>query len=71
MINKVSALIAAVLIVGSATAASAAVVWQPAQVGGVYAADVTSYGGGYSADPHERALERLADKYQGWAEYIR
>jgi hypothetical protein len=66
--TKISALIAAALIAGSATAASAAV-RQSAQPNGVYAADVAA-SGGYSADPQARALERLADKYNGWAEYI-
>ena len=69
MTSKIPALIAAALILGSATAASAAV-RQNAQSSDAYAANVASYGG-YSADPQDRALERLADKYNGWAEYIR
>jgi hypothetical protein len=30
---------------------------------------VGSYGG-YSSDPKTRALELVADKYHGWAEYL-
>ena len=74
MTGKISALVAAVLILGSASAASAAArnrhITQPESID-VYAAPVVGSYGGYSADPRTRALERLADKYNGWSEYIR
>ena len=74
MTGKVSALIAAALILGSASATSAALrnrpLTQPESIG-VYAAPVAGSYGGYSADPRTRALERLADKYNGWSEFIR
>jgi hypothetical protein len=49
MTKGISALIAAAIIVGSASVALA---------------------GGYSSNPQTRRLERLADKYNGWAEYV-
>jgi len=74
MIGKISAFVAAALVLGSASVASAAVrnrlVVQPESIG-VYAAPVVGNYGGYSADPRTRALERLADKYNGWSEFIR
>ena len=74
MTGKISALVAAALIFGSASVASAATrnrpVMQPESIG-VYAAPVVGSYGGYSADPRTRALERLADKYNGWSEFIR
>jgi hypothetical protein len=74
MIGKVSALVAAALILGSASVASAAARNRPvvqAESVGVYTAPVVGSYGGYSADPRTRALERLADKYNGWAEFVR
>ena len=73
MKSKISALVAAALIVGSASAASAAVRYRPVQPESiaVYSAPVAASYGGYSADPRTRALERLADKYNGWSEFIR
>jgi hypothetical protein len=74
MTGKIPALVAAALVLGSASVASAAPrnrsVVQPQSIG-VYAAPVVGSYGGYSADPRTRALERLADKYNGWAEFIR
>jgi hypothetical protein len=73
MISKIPAFIAAALILGSASAASAAVRHQPAS-NGVLMLEETVPGttGGYSADPETRRLERLNDKYSGgWSEYIR
>ena len=69
MVNKIPALIAAALILGSASAASAAP--RRAVVLDDSAAYAVPAEGGYSLDPQTRALERLADKYDGWAEYIR
>jgi hypothetical protein len=73
MNSKISALIAAALIVGSVSVASAATRYRPVQPEGidVYAAPVVGSYGGYSADPRTQALERLADKYNGWSEFIR
>lgn len=71
MTGKISALVAAVLILGSASAASAAARNRPVIQPDVYAARVVGSYGGYSADPRTRALERLADKYNGWSEFIR
>jgi hypothetical protein len=68
MTGKISALIAVAVILGSASVASAAVRQKPGQTG-LYTPAVATYGG-YSSDPHTRALERLADKYNGWAEYV-
>jgi hypothetical protein len=68
MTTKISALIAAAMILGSASVASAAVRQNQGQAG-LYTPAVASYGG-YSSDSHTRALERLADKYNGWAEYV-
>jgi hypothetical protein len=74
MTSKISVVVAAALILGSASAASAAArnrpVVQPENIG-VYAAPGAGSYGGYSADPRTRALERLADKYNGWSEFIR
>jgi hypothetical protein len=68
MINKIPALITAALILGSTSMASAAVQRvMPVEDSGAYA---TPVGGGYSANPETRRLELLADKYNGWAEYI-
>jgi hypothetical protein len=75
MITKIPALIAAALILGSTSMASAAVRHHPRHdrvillEDGAYAAPVGS--GGYSSDPQTRRLELLADKYNGWSEYIR
>lgn len=66
---KLPTLIAAALIFGSASLASAAGNGDTAQ-GGVYATPGAVSYGGYSSDPHTRAIERLADKYHGWSEYI-
>jgi hypothetical protein len=73
MNSKISALVAAALILGTASAASAATRYRPVQPEGydVYAAPVAGSYGGYSADPRTWALERLADKYNGWSEFIR
>jgi hypothetical protein len=74
MIGKVSAFVSAALVLGSASVASAAPrnrpLTQPESIG-VYTAPVVGSYGGYSADPRTRALERLADKYNGWSEFIR
>ena len=74
MTGKISAFVAAALIVGSVSVASAAarnrLVTQPESIG-VYAAPVAGSYSGSSADPRTRALERLADKYNGWSEFIR
>jgi hypothetical protein len=74
MTDKISALVAAALILGSASVASAAPrnrhVVQPENIG-AYATPVVGSYGGYSADPRTRALELLADKYNGWSEFIR
>jgi hypothetical protein len=74
MTNKITALVAAALVLGSASVASAAARNRPVvqlESLGVYAAPVVGSYGGYSADPRTRALERLADKYNGWSEFIR
>jgi hypothetical protein len=74
MTGKISAFVAVAMILGSASVASAAArnrpVTQPESIG-VYAAPVVGSYGGYSADPRTRALELLADKYNGWSEFIR
>jgi len=69
MFTKIPAVIAAALLLGSSSIASAAVKHTNARVTQFDAPVVGSYGG-YSADPQWRALEQLADKYNGWAEYI-
>ena len=74
MTNKITALVAAALVLGSASVASAAARNRPVvqlESLGVHAAPVVDSYGGYSADPRTRALERLADKYNGWSEFIR
>jgi hypothetical protein len=73
MTGKILALVAAALVFGSASVASGAVRNRPVmqlESIGVYAAPVVGSYGGYSADPRRRALERLADKYNGWSEFI-
>jgi hypothetical protein len=74
MTGKILVFVAAALILGSASVASAAArnrpLTQPEGIG-VYVAPVVGSYGGYSADPRTRALERLADKYNGWSEFIR
>jgi hypothetical protein len=75
MITKIPALIVAALILGSTSMASAAVTHHARHdrvmllENGAYAAPVGS--GGYSSDPQTRRLELLADKYNGWSEFIR
>jgi hypothetical protein len=68
MTKKSPALIAAAVILSWASVASAAVRQNPEHAGQNTLTVTTS--GGYSSDPQTRALERLADKYNGWAEYI-
>src|SRR5262245_27851081 len=74
MITKIPALIAAGLILASASVASAAVSHRGhdrvTQDSSVYAEPSVDSYGGYSLDPETRRLERLADKYYGWSEYI-
>ena len=70
MFSKIPAFIAAALLLGSSSIASAAVKQTNDRVVQFDAAPVAGSYGGYSMDPQARALERLADKYNGWAEYI-
>ena len=74
MITKIPALIAAGLILASASVASAAVTHRGhdrvTQYSSVYVEPGVDSYGGYSLDPETRRLERLADKYYGWSEYI-
>ena len=72
MIAKIPALIAATLILGSTSIASAANHPRHNRVmllenSGTYAAPASAVGsyGGYSLDPHTRYLQDLADKYPG------
>jgi hypothetical protein len=71
MITKIPSLIAAALLLASASGASAAVTHRHNRAVQLEdSAPVVGSYGGYSLDPKTRALELLSDKYYGWSEYI-